>query len=201
MEDYIVKVAVVGDPHPMEWWYWVSQITLTAIAFGTAIFTGIQLWMIRSHRKQEVRLANATFLLELDRRWDSPEMGQTRDLLLKLRDDISKLVSSKFPLASDAERSERIRDEFAVILRQMREQDRVQYLVLLRICGFFETAGLMVKKGFISEDVILSLFKGPVLSIDTCFRAHIEERQKEMGVPKGFFEHALDLCDRAKSCG
>jgi hypothetical protein len=63
----------------------------------------------------------------------------------------------------------------------------------MSICGFFETAGLMVKRGYVPAEDLINLFGGPLGIVSTCYRAHIQERQKETGVLAGLYEHALEL--------
>ena len=48
----------------------------------------------------------------------------------------------------------------AVVLDEMWNQDAKNYHVLLRFVGFFETVGLMVKKGYVPVDDIDDLFRG-----------------------------------------
>ena len=78
----------------------------------------------------------------------------------------------------------------------MRTQDLENYSVIMRICGFFETVGVMVGQGYIPIEEIDRLFRGPILAMDTCFRDHISQRQNETGVPPGLYEHALSLADQ-----
>ena len=65
----------------------------------------------------------------------------------------------------------------------------------MRFCGFFETVGLMVERGYMPIEEIDRLFRGPVLTVNSCFRIHIAECEKETGVPAGLYEHALSLAD------
>jgi hypothetical protein len=51
----------------------------------------------------------------------------------------------------------------------------------------------MVKRYYIAADDVLDLLKQPIIAVERCFKGHIEERAKEMGMPNGLFEHALYL--------
>jgi hypothetical protein len=187
------------EPHWLEIWYWCSQVILCLIAFGTAIFAGIQLRVIRRSRLETLKTAKATFLLELDRRWDSAEMIQTRERFVRLRDDVKKKVSSENAVENPEERRRVMQEEFHKSLSPMKEINYKEYLSILRMCGFFETVSLMVKREYVDRRDIIDLFRGPMEQIDMCFPKHIKECQKEVDVTPGLYEHALSLCKVAAS--
>ncbi|MEX2629531.1 MAG: hypothetical protein WD341_06285 [Tistlia sp.] len=166
--------------------YWISQILLLVIA-GLAAGCGYrQLRTIELQRR-------ATFLLELDRRFDEPTMAEARVLWSDLQDKAQEIVTDRAPRVNDGERMQQVQAEFTKILGQMREGDEEGYSKLMKILGFFETVGLMVRHGYVPLDDIDKLFRGPIIGIDVCFRDHIDGRQKEAGVPAGLYEHALFL--------
>jgi hypothetical protein len=169
---------------------WICQIVLTIVAVVTAVFAAVQLWI-------GTRIYQATLLLELDARWDSQELRDARKLFAKMGEDITKIVSNANPLANDGAKEALLRAEWTKVLRDMRTQSEAEYLKLIGWCGFFETVGLMVKRRYISRSDIIDLFEGPLVDLDRTFRNHFEEREKEMGVPAGLFEHALLLSKSA----
>jgi hypothetical protein len=176
--------------------YWWSQVVLTAIAFGSALVGLIQLRGIRLSRVAAVHIARATFLLELDRRWDSETMTAARLFLTTIREAAAKEVAEKFPTQNDGVKERHIAELVYAKLNELHTTESPDYQKLLSICGFFETAGLMVKLGHVSTEEIMGLFRGPITVVDRCFRSHIQHRQNETGVPDGLFEHALYLCDQ-----
>jgi len=183
--------------------FYASQILLTAIAAGSALFAWRHLGLAHDDRargeadqKRSVEVAKATFLLNLDQQWNSPEMIVSRQEFWTLREHIADVVATKYGGLADGARQTKISELFADELQALRKADLKQYLKIMRMCGFFETVGLVVDRGYVPMDDFKALYQGPIESIGTCFRLHIENRGKESGVPKGLFEHALSLCDQ-----
>jgi hypothetical protein len=168
------------------------------LAVISAIFGLYQLKLGRTAREDAVKISKAQFLLELDRRWEAESICSARQALARNLEEIKKQIGIDHPMLNDGAKTDRIRSRFAVKLSEMRKANDPDYALLLSLCGFFETAGLMVELDYISLDAIKELFEGPIVDIDLCMREHIDERSKETGVPDGFFAHALSLCDRVK---
>jgi len=189
------SVFYIGsEPEFLERASWLCQILLTVIAAIGAIFAGVQLRIVR-------QVSQATLLLELDARFDSSEMRQARNQFATVSEDVEKVVAANHPLANDVAKREHAAQLWKETLGLLRTDNEATYLKLIGWCGFFETVGLMVKKGYLSEEDVLDLFKGPLVDLDKAFRLHIEERGKETGVPNGLFEHALSLSDIAIKAG
>jgi hypothetical protein len=149
------------------------------------------------YRQQRLRIANATLLLELDHRFDSLDLKDARATFVKMRDEISKLVSDNNSLSNEVDKKNKMIDEWTRKLSDMRKNNIYEYTNLIRLGGFFETVGMMVKRQYISGDDARGLFIGPVMIFGRNFSRHIEERQNETGVAAGLFEHALFLYDLA----
>ena len=88
-------------------------------------------------------------------------------------------------------------EEWTTRLADLRERKDDKYQSLLRIGGFFETVGMMVKNEYISKRDALGLFSGPIIAFGRNFSKHIELRQNQAGVPQGLLEHALHLYEIA----
>ena len=179
---------IIGDagPHFLEQFSWASQIIIVIVAVVTAIYAGKQLSVMR-------RVSQATFLLELDARFDSEALRDSRKLFSKLCEDITTIVSNDYPLVAEATRLVHCAEKWKGVLNQMRTEDEEGYLKLIGYLGFFETVGMMVSKGYVSREDVFELFRGPLVDAYQCFHLHIDDRQNEMGVPEGLFEHALKL--------
>ena len=194
-------MAIIQEIQPMG----ILQQLQVAAYLATIVFasTAIIAAMIARHHWKELREANiaavkqakASFLLELDRRFEGEKMIHTREALLEMRDTLTIKISGSHQLLDDHHRTEKLNSEFHKELEKLRISDRSKYTTLMRFCGFFETVGLMVELGYIELEDMIKLFKGPILAIDACYRLHISERQKEMGVPEGLYKHALFLVD------
>lgn len=148
---------------------------------------------------QQLRLSRASFLMEIDLRWDSDELRRARKLLHALTDEINIDTTRKHSTATAEQRDKAVKRAWAERLRRKREENLDDYMALMAICGFFETVGLMVERKYIELDEIESLLKGPILAVERCFAEHIQDRNAEMGVPKGLYENALNLSARLKT--
>lgn len=177
----------------------VGALSATVVFSITAIVAAA---IARNHWKETreanisaVKQAKASFLLDLDSRFEGEQMFETREALLEMRDTLTIKISGSHQLLDDHHRTQKLNIEFHKELEKLRTSARPKYTTLMRFCGFFETVGLMVKLGYVGREDMIDLFKGPILAIDTCYRFHISERQKEMGVPDGLYKHALFLAD------
>lgn len=178
--------------HPWtEYIFWWSQICLFVVATIGVIIAFVQLSTIASHAK-------ATFLLELDRRFEGPELQAARRTMHQMREHSATLASQQHPQGGDAQRLSFMRQRCTQTIEEMRRQDPRGYSRLMRVLGFFETVGVMVKRNYIALDEIDRLFRGPILDIDMFFRDHIEQRGRETGVPDGLYEHALYLVSEVR---
>ncbi len=75
----------------------------------------------------------------------------------------------------------------------LRTQKLRSYIELMSLCGFFETAGTLVYKGYIDRDDIMQLYDGTIEQLFTATRIHIERRQEEM--PPGYLENFKRLAE------
>lgn len=198
---FLKEVIVVTEHGPLEYASWVAQVLVTVIAIAAAIVAWRQLGEMADYRKQRLRIANATLLLELDHRFDSKELAEARELFMQTGEEISTVVSGKHPLANEEEKVARMIADWTEQLATFRKDGKDKYSQLLRIGGFFETVGMMVKREYVSPQDALGLFRGPILMFGRYFKPHIDTRQNEAGVPKGLFEHALYLYDLAMADG
>ena len=177
----------------------LSQTLLLIVAIVALLYASGQVRAVHQSNQVSLNIGWATLLLELDRRWEGPELLDTRQLVTEITEELTEKIGHDHPRLDDMGKVGQLGEEFAKRLDQMRSDDLTNYLLVMRFCGFFETVGLMVEQGYVPLDEIDRLFRGPVLTVGTCFRRHIDARQNETGVPIGLFEHALSLADRVKS--
>lgn len=196
--DFWVHVYDLGAHPWLEDVSWAAQIVLVIVAIIAAKLAYDQLSEIRASTQKEVQIANATLLMELDKRWDS-DLKAARKIYGFARDEINLSVSQMYPLARDGEKELRVQEAWTRRLDDMRANNKDDYRELMAIMGFFETVGLMVKLGYISSEPIIELFGGTIANIGKHFDAHLEKRANEMGVPNGLFEHARELCKDASA--
>jgi hypothetical protein len=172
---------------------WGAQLLLVVIAIGAAFVAAYQLREMGRYRSQRLQIANAQFLMNLDDRWDSQRMQESRVILNAMRENIMKKVGSANPTLNDAERTRHIKQEWIASLQDKRDNSPDEYAVLMSFCGFFETVGLMVDRQYVQNDDVFELFLGPIIDVATYFGGHIAELEKETGMPEGLYRHALNL--------
>jgi hypothetical protein len=182
------------SPHILEILYWISQIVLVLIAAVGAWFAYHQLKALNSSRDQQLNITRATFLLELDKRWESADMQEARDLFVTISGAISKDVEARNPGIAPETKQDLIAEQWKRTLADLLKTDTKKYMKLFYICGLFETIGKLVKNKYLSLEDISDLFSGPIEQIGRRFGPHISDREKE-GMRKGLYEHALYLYD------
>lgn len=173
--------------HPIsEYFFWWSQTILLGVAIAAAIIAFVELRTLG-------RQAKATLLLELDRRFEGPELSIARRILAQIRDQAATTVGLANPLASENARMQLMKPECGRIMSDTRANDPKTYSRVMSVLGFFETVGLMVDQEYVALSEINELFRGPILAIDLLFGDHISERERETGVPTGLYTHARKL--------
>lgn len=178
------------EPYWLQKIAWLSEIVVAVTAVAAARFAYFQI-------TEHTRISHANLMMAIDRRW-LLDLREERDLFIKIRGELDALVAQENPHLSDLQKIELIKEKWTKTLQEMRTNSHETYLKLMSICFFLESVGLMTKKKYVNEDDIFGLLSGPIIFVDRFFRPHIEARANEMGVPKGFLEHALYLCDRSR---
>jgi hypothetical protein len=183
---------------------WVAQIVIAVFAVSTAIFAGWQLWEIRRegsrHGNEVKRLADqakATFLFELDKMFESGPFSRARSGFAVLKKDVDEHVKNHHPHLSITDREETMSEEFSKRLYELRSHNHAHYLRLMSLCGFFETAGVLIEKGYIEEADIEALYGGGIIDLYAATRRHIAQRQEEMR--PGYLQWFKRLSERISS--
>ena len=159
---------------------------------GTVFATIIAVYALVTRSKQ----ARATFLLQLDTRWEA--LTKERKWHAEMTERIEKKVNDENPRLEDKQRKVKISQSFAKELHNMQKNKDENYRNFIHLGGFYEIVGLMVDRKYVSLEDIAWLLKGPITHFEENFRNHIDERQKEMNMPEGLFEHATKLAQKTK---
>lgn len=181
--------------------YHLAQIALVLVALIALVYARNQVHIARNDHREALKFSGATFLLELERRWSSEELQEARSILHTIRDDLSATIGKDNPRSDDTARLAQLGKEFSRVLNKLRAEERDRYHKLMRICGFFEIVGVMVKNEHIPLSYVDQFLRGPVMILNNCFRQHIKDLQKETGMPPGLYEHALYLSDEISRDG
>ena len=151
-------------------------------------------WAAR-HAGITQQTAFANFLLEIDRRWESEHMGRARVVFHDIKKDVEKDLKKNHDHLHGDQRNKKMRELYAEQVLHRRGNDRASYVELMRICGFLETVGYLVRNEYVPLTDIYGLFGGAILGFDDVFRLHLEKIANEEGVPPGYYEHTLFLAD------
>ena len=146
---------------------------LAITAAAALIFAWHQVREMRQGNVGAETQAYAAVLLELDRRFESPDMVETRKAFVELWENTERDIAADHPRLDDAARRKKIQLQCAEVLKTIREKDLDRYLVLLRFVGFFETVGVMIKHGFVPVKIIADLYSGPIERMETPYGAHV----------------------------
>jgi hypothetical protein len=192
--------AVVLVAHPwLERLAWGSDLLIALAAIFALTHTAHQIGELKQANEDRVRQGNARFVLDLDARYESKDLRDARRKVHGLLWEYTDEASKQMPKGNDEARAQYVRGKFSTELARLRAEKIDEYMDLMLFCGFFESVGLMVKRGYVKFEDIDHLFRGAIHIVDTCFCGHIADRQKETGVPAGLYENALLLVERVKS--
>lgn len=146
---------------------WSPLLVLTAAGIGF-YFTRQQ---IRISRQQQT----ASILLDLDRRWESAELAKSRREIATFDREVAAKAGVGGSLLADPEFSR----QAALLLAAMPETDPKRYASIMKICSFFETAGYVAGRNYLSYDDVIGIFGGAIVLADNNLREHIRTLQKE----------------------
>lgn len=165
-----------------------AQVSLVPILLVSATAAIVQL------RKNALQ-ARATFLLELETKWDRIEGSRKRARVIE--DAVRKDVFSRHSNKKDSEQEKLLREAYADYLRDLKASEPESFTELSEYWGFHETLGLMVRKGYVPFKDAYLLYKGPLIEIDRACSRFVDEWQKEAHIPPGLYENMLYLARRA----
>jgi len=174
---------------------WLKGLSLFAVV-GAAIATAIAAWYAMQSLSSREKQARATFLLQLDTRWEN--LSEERKWSSQMLENFTNAIGKEFPKIEDKAQKEKVRERFTSKLKELLDTDDSDYRKFIHLGGFFEIVGLMVDKGYVKLEDITGLLKGPILTFDDAFGGHIQARQKDKHMPPGLFEHAISLAKKTR---
>lgn len=180
--------AWLGDPATVGADSWLQVIYIVAAALA-AVVAILQL-------RKNVLQSRASFLLQLDRQWDQlkPQRKSFTDIRLKIRARILPNFADK----EDSVRDTELRKAYKAHFDKMFKENIDDFADLCEYLSFFETIGLMVRKGYLPFKDVYLLYKGPILEIERGFTDFIIEWQKDAHMPSGLYENLLMVTRRTK---
>jgi hypothetical protein len=199
--DYLLPLLPAKNARDaLEVTYFVAQTAIAVVVLAAAVYAREQVAEGRNARFAALKQSRATFLLELDRRWDSPEISKSIRLFRTLRDEELGKIFKSDPHADVDLALQKVKAEFPNKLQQLRDNEKTKSLYddLMVFPGLLETIGVMAKQDYINLDDITNLFEWSIIDFYHYFRAHIQKRQTEPGVPQRFLQNALNLAEQVE---
>ncbi|MGH7842457.1 MAG: hypothetical protein ACREQD_00790 [Candidatus Binataceae bacterium] len=180
------------------------QVNLELTGIALAVVAALALWFARrqllemqastdkqaeSARQLELQ-TRANILLTLDQRWEgAPLSNIRRELQVLIAEAEAAIPGSPSPDSLHLLRAPVLTTK----LEAMRKADFPKYFRLYKICGFFETVGLVARTGYVPIGDVLNLLGGSVLEAGRAFRPHINSIHHQPGADPKMFEHFLWL--------
>lgn len=142
--------------------------------------------------------AKAQFIFELDKRWEGSDMADARKEFTKKYEEIHTSICSNQPKLGSAAHLANMQKPFADYLSQAKKDDIENYSNIMKIMGFFETAGMLIKQNYIPLEDILELYTGSLLQAKHAFSLHVTELAQEKGGIAGIYENCVWLFKKAE---
>jgi hypothetical protein len=134
-------------------------LAITAIATALTGFSAICALLLAARQILAAHSGiKATFIAELDGRWEGHEMKIVRAKWKVMREHIRTLVEQTYGNLTANGKDEKMGDECSKYLHDLRIQKPNEYNDIISIVGFFETAGYSIHKKYIPADDVIDLF-------------------------------------------
>ena len=156
---------------------------------------------IANANQDQYRIARAHFLFSLDAMFEGDRIGEARKEYNVLKAEISTAVSNDEAckhLTPDGITTE-FRSRFSRRLYELKEKEHGRYLSMINLCGFFETAGLLVESEMINMDHIFGLYGGAIVEVYDDFEDHLNKRRNDEESGDEYFKYFRLLAAQARN--
>jgi hypothetical protein len=175
-------IDFLTDRNNAELLFWWAGVAMPIVTVVVILYARAQLAVIANQ-------AQATLLLNLVDKWNSEEMLASRRLFRARHSELKQLINDQHRSLNDQECTMKVNESFNSLFENLYVNDLLgDYIILMRMMGFFETVGLLVRQKYISIGDVDGLFRGPILQSVAAFELHIKSRQNEKGAPPGLCE-------------
>lgn len=196
-DQFKALIGAIQEHHHLEIASWIAIIVTAAAAVATATAAIYALIYAARQINAAQTGTKATFLADLDGRWEGNEMKAARAKWIRMKDEIIAKVEEEYPNLTADLKLKRRAEACSAHLHKMRHENPEHYNDIISILGFFETVGYIVAKRYISAEEVADLFGQSIKSFDELCWDHvqkrIEESRNETGAPTLLWEHACNL--------
>lgn len=211
--DTIVDAATIAWGSVPDW-----IVAVTAL-FGV-VFGLVQLRRIALANSNQVDIARAELMLEIDGRYEHEDMRVSRTAIRTLRNHCEQKALLVRPGASHQEMATNsakfFSEEMTELYYRFKTADKkevnlslaeqpddsagARYFTLMRLPYWMETVGHLVQVGLLHEQDVLHLYDAVFTGVLTCFEQHIIDRRSDpIQRNDRFLENALWLKQRAEN--
>ena len=140
-----------------EFLFFVAQTAISIIAIIALLYARAQVAEAKINTTIIAQQAQANSLLSLEQRWNSDQVREARKCLVGLASQLRQEVFKEHNHLNDDAAMQKVQSRFTDELSKLMKEDLTgRYVVVLRVFGFFETVGLLVRRGYVSiEDIDL----------------------------------------------
>jgi len=184
-------------PHWLQIISWVANVCLAGIAGYAVIFARQQVLAAREANVNAIKYGEVNLLIDLDKRWESQEMHESREIIRKMRRSVREQITSEYEHLNEESKHQKRKELYCEVLFELRENGFDEYQHFMRVWGFLETVGYCVKAKHLSLNDIDEIFGAVVLQIDEVSHLHIRERDEKLtqdiGKPAQLYENMLNI--------
>lgn len=181
-------------PHILEVMYWLSQMGMAGVILVTAIFAYFQVEAIR-------RQSHASLLTELDKRWEN-DLAVARTVTRHHRAQAESIIKEKYAQSPAEEKRRLYLTISSQILDDLQTSDLDRYGEFLKVWGFFETLGHLVRRQYLTLDEVDSVFGLVVLHAVDMASEHLQKRaaeeQSKVGYDPHYYENFFYLAEEMR---
>lgn len=196
--DASTVVTGAQSAHWLEVVYWATNSFMPFIAVVAIWLTIRQLEMIKAANQGTERIAKAAFLFMLDELYEGPIFSKSRKLFIDLLGEVEVEIKANCGYLPANERRVRKHEMFSQKLHQKKTDQNSQYIMIMKLCSFFETLGLFVKNGYVTQEEAIDLYGTAIVMTFNLCKTHIDSRREEDGgTNKTYMENFEFLARRA----
>lgn len=212
-------LSITFMQHVPDLWGNFPDWVIAATAVLGTFFAVKQLQTVAKSSGDQVNVARANLMLEIDERFESTEMLESRLAIRTLRNHCEKAARTNQPNADDHQLFDESCKLFSLELNKLHTSFKTadptpahpismsyladdasgnRYFTFMRLPYWMETVASLTRDGLLPEDDVLSLYDAVFAGTLACFVGHIKYRTKEPPYNDRLLEHSLWLKGKAE---
>lgn len=199
VETLAQAILQAGEPSSLEIAAQIAIILAMVAAGLAAIYAGYQVQELKKSNEESLKTEKARFLFMVDQMFEGPELSKARVLFYTKLIKIEKDVAETYKQKTIPERKKIIYDKFNTELFKAREDRPEDYLEILKLCGFFETVGVLHLSGYIELNAIVELYGVSIIRVADATETHIKKRwEEDRKLENEYMQNFLDLAKKVR---